>query len=121
MADMNIIELVRCISKRPGLYLSEPTLSHFDTFISGWLFAIGEAGADKAVDPITGKVLKGFQEYIENRYKMGSEHSWRSVIQFYYLSDTRSLEAFFELFEEFLASEDAPAAVSSSSELSEDV
>ena len=86
------------------MYLDDPAISRFEVLVRG--FALG------ADDEYTWKVLGGFQQWVQERYGVTSTQSWAKIIRFNSLNESNGLDVCLKHFREFLASEEAPAAVS---------
>ena len=100
---LNLYDLLRKIKQRPSLYLGKRSLSHLHTFLDGYTFACRQLGI-----PLTEqeKKIEEFQEWIEIRFNQPSTQSWSRIILFYSEDETDALNRFFNLFEEFLKSEE---------------
>ncbi len=90
---MSIEELISQIAKRPEMYLGEATLTRFDAFLLGWMLESNEQH--------TQDVMKGFQVWIAERFRIGTSHSWANIIRFYAKNDVSALNDAFSLFSEY--------------------
>lgn len=53
---------------------------------------------------ITGEYLgfaPGFQQYVQNRYPMQTDHNWAGIIRFFCSSNEEAFDTFYELLLEF--------------------
>lgn len=91
---MSIEELISLIAERPEMYLGEATLTRFDAFLLGWML--------ESNDPHTDVVMKGFQGWIVERFKITTSHSWANIIRFYSENDVSALKDAIALFHEYI-------------------
>lgn len=99
MRDTN---LIADIKRRPGLYLGTLSIYTLKAFLDGYRLGKGENE--------TGLLLDEFQVFIANKYNVSANVGWDAIIRLYSSSDFHAFNAFFELFEQFLA----PAGTTSS-------
>lgn len=99
---LDLYGLLEKIKQRSSLYLGKRSLSHLHVFIDGYTFARRQLGI-----PVTEQETKfeEFQEWIENRFNQADTQSWSRIILFYSEDEADALKRFFDLFEEFLKSE----------------
>ena len=100
---LNLYDLLSKIKQRPSLYLGKRSLSHLHTFLDGYTFACRQLGITLTEQE---KKFEEFQEWIEIRFDQPSTQSWSRIILFYSEDETDALNRFFNLFEEFLKSEE---------------
>ncbi len=102
---LDLYDLLGKIKQRSSLYLGNRSLSHLHVFLDGYTFARRQLGI-----PITEQETKfeEFQEWIENRFNQVDTQSWSRIILFYSEDEADALKRFFDLFEEFLKSEQLP-------------
>lgn len=102
---LDLYDLLGKIKQRSSLYLGNRSLSHLHVFLDGYTFARRQIGI-----PITEQETKfeEFQEWIENRFNQADTQSWSRIILFYAEDEADALKRFFDLFEEFLKSEQLP-------------
>lgn len=93
-----IAELLEAIEKRPGMYFGSKSLVRLKAFLDGWLYAKGLAGESDA------RFLRGFQEWIQERYQITSSHSWADIIGFFETDDVAAFYKAMALFKEYSAS-----------------
>ncbi len=99
---LDLYDLLGKIKQRSSLYLGNRSLSHLHVFLDGYTFARRQLGI-----PVTEQETKfeEFQEWIENRFNQADTQSWSRIILFYAEDEADALKRFFDLFEEFLNSE----------------
>jgi hypothetical protein len=102
---LDLYDLLEKIKQRSSLYLGKRSLSHLHVFIDGYTFARRQLGI-----PVTEQETKfeEFQEWMENRFNQADTQSWSRIILFYAEDESDALNRFFDLFEEFLNSEQLP-------------
>ena len=102
---LDLYGLLEKIKQRSSLYLGKRSLSHLHVFIDGYTFARRQLGI-----PVTEQETKfeEFQEWIEKRFNQADTQSWSRIILFYSEDEADALKRFFDLFEEFLKSEQLP-------------
>ncbi|HAT16129.1 MAG TPA: hypothetical protein DCS91_23595 [Microcoleaceae bacterium UBA11344] len=92
-------DLLQRIKQRPGMYLGKCSISRLRAFLNGYEMARAELGLP---DTEQQQQLDGFQEWIQERYKITSSHGWDSIILFFSADERDALDNFFKLLEEFL-------------------
>lgn len=94
-----LYDLLQRIKQRPGMYLGRRSITRLSMLLMGYSLARNELGL-----PITKqeKEFGGFQEWIQEKFKITSSHGWDSIILFYSADETDALDNFFQLFEQFL-------------------
>lgn len=100
---LDLYDLLNKIKQRPSLYLGKRSLSHLHVFLDGYTFARRQLGI-----PITEQERKfeEFQEWIEYKFNQADTQSWSRIILFYSEDESDALMRFFDLFEEFLNSQE---------------
>lgn len=94
----NLYELIERLKKRPGMYLGKASIIRFKSFLDGYVGARNDFGFPLTQDE---QKFNQFQEWIQERFKITSSHSWADIILFYSQDERDALKQFFELFEEF--------------------
>jgi hypothetical protein len=92
-------DLLQRIKQRPGMYLGKCSITRLRAFLDGYETARAELGFP---DTEQQQQLDGFQEWIQERYKITSTHGWDSIILFFSVDEKDALDKFFKLLEEFL-------------------
>lgn len=93
--------MLEMIQKRPGLYLSSPSVLHLDSYLKGYFFAALERGLEPSPEEIE---FYDFQKWIREKFEVTSSQSWSKIIFFYSVSEQNSLDNFFKWLEEFKSS-----------------
>lgn len=90
--------LLQEIKKRPEIYLGQRSLPLLRAFISGYKEHETEVLGEYQPD-----CLDGFNEFMQERHRLCTDHDWSSVIRFFSTSDAEALDTFYEELETFLA------------------
>ena len=93
-----ILELIRTIEQRPAMYFGTRSLVRLKAFLDGWRFAKGHDADDE-------QFLAGFQEWIQQRYRITSSHSWADIIGFFEENDVAAFEKAMFLINEYADSQ----------------
>lgn len=91
----DILNIIYEIKKKPGLYLTTPTIGALKNFLFGWI----------ARDPsnITNdNIINEFQIWLEEKYNLKSTQSWDRIIYFYSKDEYHALNQFYQFLDEFL-------------------
>lgn len=91
----SVRELIEKIKVRPAAYIGKHYISNLKSFIDGWFY-----GNPNGI--IDSNLMNEFQDWIEDKYKVNTTHSWSNIILFYSADEYSALNNFFELFDEFL-------------------
>ncbi len=91
----SILELIQEIEKRPAMYISKNYISCLKSFLDGWCLRNMSDISDI-------KIMGDFHNWIVNKYKITSSHSWNDIILFYSQDETDALYNFFISFRDFL-------------------
>lgn len=102
--DEYLYDMLQNIKQRPGMYLGKCSITRLNMLLAGYAMARAELGL-----PLTEqeKEFGGFQDWIQERYKINSNHGWDSIILFYSADERDALNKFFDLFEKFRNGEKA--------------
>ncbi len=95
---IDLYDLIRNIQKRPAMYLGQPSITNFQSFLAGYLFARHQLGKP---DTEQEKHFAKFEPWIQQKFKITSSQSWDKIILFFSQDEHQALERFFELFNEF--------------------
>ncbi|TAF99720.1 MAG: hypothetical protein EAZ44_10015 [Cytophagia bacterium] len=90
-----IIDLIKKIEQRPGMYITRNYISCLKSFLDGWFLR----GTDNTKDD---EFMRSFQDYIADKYRIKTSHSWSSIILFYSQDECDALKNFFSEFNSFL-------------------
>lgn len=93
---MEITDLVAKIHKRPTMYIGERSIHCLKAFLDGWL--LDHEGASSDHD-----FMIGFQEWVQNRFKVTTTQSWAQIITFYSPDQVAALDHALELLMVFCA------------------
>jgi len=97
----NLYDILQKIKQRPALYLGKRSLSHLQVFLDAYTFARRELGIKVTEQE---REFEDFQEWIERRFNQPDTQSWSRIILFYSEDESEALDRFFELFQDFLQS-----------------
>jgi hypothetical protein len=100
--------MLQSIKQQPGMYLGKCSITRLRAFLDGYIGARQDLGL-----PLTQqeKEFGGFQDWIQEKYKITSTHGWDSIILFYSADERDALDNFFKLFEQFFNSESASRGI----------
>jgi len=91
------------IKERPGVYLGKPSLKRLSAFLGGYLICMHDITKDRTID-----FYPGFQDYIQQRYRITSTQGWDKIIDFFCIKDEEAFYRFFEHLDEFLEQQGKP-------------
>lgn len=74
------------------MYLTEHSISCLRAFLDGWYLRDPESVID-------GELFADFQNWIKEKHKIKTNHSWTEIIRLFSQDDYDALDRFFELFE----------------------
>lgn len=90
----SVTEIISLIQARPTVYITRNSISCLKAFLDGWFLRDPENVEDSSV-------MESFQDWIEEKYKSKSSHSWCDIILSHTTDESRALTKFFDTFEEF--------------------
>ena len=93
-----IVELLRRIKPRPGMYVRDASLSRLADYLRGYNMALVENNV-----PGDHSVLAGFQDFVEQHNSFDVNQSWDNIILFQAADNRGALQIFWELLDEYLA------------------
>jgi hypothetical protein len=96
-------ELLAAIERRPAAYLTKCYISCLKAFLDGWHLLAYQHGVE-----VEGQALGAFQDWIAAKYRVTSSQSWADIILFYSQDECDALTNFFQLFEEWQQTVNAP-------------
>ncbi len=101
-ADEYLYEMLERIKQRPGMFLGKCAITRLRAFLDGYMGARVDLGL-----PPTSQELEfnQFQEWIQSRFNITSDHGWDNIILFYSNDERDGLNNFFELFEQWRSGE----------------
>jgi hypothetical protein len=82
------------IKLRPKMIINERRLENLHAFMNGYMYCIFQE------DDIITDFYPGFQEYIEQYYKVSTGQHWSEIIN-YYSNNEEAFEKFFRHLEEY--------------------
>lgn len=92
-------ELLSKIREKPGLYLGAPTVIGLAHYIHGYMDCKEQANQPDFDDDV--RLITGFQKYVENRYKLNTDHGWWQLIRFFSFTEEEAFYQFYRLFDEY--------------------
>lgn len=93
-----VYDIVQKVKDKPNVYLGKPSIMCLQAFLSGYNVAQYQLG-----EPLNASdCFDGFQEWIQEKFKINSSQSWANIILFYSEDERDALRQFFELFDEFV-------------------
>jgi hypothetical protein len=92
--NSNIINLLKRIYTKPGVYLGEKTLAGLSSLLAGYTIRLLE-------EDETDTSFSGFQEFIEQKYKINLAYHWSMIISFFNPGEEDAFETFYDLLEEY--------------------
>jgi hypothetical protein len=109
----NFYNLLQKIQKRPALYLGRQSIFSLQAFLDGYYYARRELNI-----PLTEQEAE-FQEFLQwmrKRFDVETGQLWSSILLFHSADESKAVERFFSLFQEFLARKNCLADERESSE-----
>ena len=86
---MTVYELLSIIKRRPELYVKEISLQYLKPFIDGFLMGQSTIETSSKRD-----IYYGFQEYLQNYYKIRTTKAWDDIIRFFATSEKAAYEQY---------------------------
>lgn len=80
------------------MYIGQRSISCLAAFIDGWSYALNDSVDD-------GYVFKGFTNWLAAKYEVAGNRSWDQIVRFYSSDEYGALLYFFELWNEYLATQ----------------
>lgn len=99
---LEIYDLIRNIQKRPAMYLGRVSVSNLRTFLAGYCFARRQMKIPQTPQE---EHFSKFQDWIQQKFNLSSHQTWDQIILFFSQDENAALEKFFNLFEEFIQTE----------------
>ncbi|WP_022821648.1 hypothetical protein [Hymenobacter norwichensis] len=91
-----VLELLAAIKRRPAMYLTRRYISCLKAYLDGWAIMAYQHNIE-----IDGSCMQEFQDWITDKYRITSSHSWADIILFYSGDECDALDNFFKLFDEW--------------------
>ncbi|MEA5582833.1 hypothetical protein VB620_15975 [Nodularia harveyana UHCC-0300] len=98
----DLYELISNIRKRPAMYLGETSISNLRTFLAGYCFARRQMGISQTAQE---KHFSQFQSWIQHKINRTSNQTWDQIILSFSRDQQTALAIFFDLFDEFIQTE----------------
>lgn len=99
---MELQDILQQIKNRPAMYLGSRSISCLYAFLNGYIGTRHNSGLSPTKQE---EQLNDFQEWITNKYRITTAHSWAKIILFYSGDEREALDKFFELWETFTSQE----------------
>lgn len=93
----NLYYILMRVKKRPKMYLKRNSLKYLYVFINGCLACMNHQESNK-----TYEFYPGFQDFIQEKYKVHFPKPWFDIIEFYSFDEEKAFFKFFELLDEFI-------------------
>jgi hypothetical protein len=99
--NSGILEVLRKIEAKPGMYLGKPSIDHLFMFLVGYKTARRELGQELTAqeEDFCGE----FQPWLQQKYRLQTVASWSQIISSHTADDAEALQMFFQLLDEFLS------------------
>lgn len=91
----NINDALLKIKKNPKKYISKKSINYLDLFITGYILSQRDETGEYP------ESLLGFQEFVEQKYKISSNIRYSKIIRIYSTSDEDAFEKFYDILDEF--------------------
>lgn len=96
----DLYALIEKIKKAPSMYLGRHSIICLQAFLSGYSVAKYELGEEPTKQD---KDFMQFPEWIRKKFNVQTSQSWANIILFYAEDESKALDRFFELLDEFIA------------------
>lgn len=108
MTSDYLYELLEQIKVRPEIYIGTKSLFRLRHFLDGVLHCLNDMqGLHLDRESDCSEFLQGFQEWIQMRYDICSDHHWSSIIIFYSYDEADAFDSFYDMLNEFLKLNDS--------------
>ena len=95
----DLYRLIEKIKKAPSMYLGRHSIICLQAFLSGYSVAKYELGEQPTKQDSD---FMQFPEWIRKRFNVQTSQSWANIILFYSEDESKALDNFFELSDEFI-------------------
>ncbi|MDF0553080.1 hypothetical protein [Kamptonema sp. UHCC 0994] len=95
----DLYRLIEKIKKAPSMYLGRHSIICLQAFLSGYSVAKYELGEQPTKQDSD---FMEFPEWIRKRFNVQTSQSWANIILFYSEDESKALDKFFELLDEFI-------------------
>lgn len=93
-------QLIKKIEKRPSVYIGKKSIFNLQAFLDGYYFARRELNIPLTEEE---KEFQNFLQWIREKFNIETGQLWSSIILFQAGDETRALNRFFSLFNQFIA------------------
>lgn len=95
----NLYTLIEKIKKAPSMYLGRHSIICLQAFLSGYSVAKYELGEQPTNEDLD---FSSFPEWIRKKFNVQTSQSWANIILFYSEDESKALDNFFKLLDEFI-------------------
>ncbi|MFB2919748.1 hypothetical protein [Aerosakkonema funiforme] len=95
----DLYTLIEKIKKAPSMYLGRRSIICLQAFLSGYSVAKYELGEQPTKQE---RDFMQFPEWIRKKFSVDTSQSWANIILFYSEDESKALDKFFELLDEFM-------------------
>lgn len=95
----DLYTLIKKIKKAPSMYLGRDSIICLQAFLSGYSVAKYELGEQPTKQE---KDFREFPEWIRKKFNVQTSQSWANIILFYSEDESKALDRFFALLDEFM-------------------
>ncbi len=95
----DLYTLIEKIKKAPSMYLGRHSIICLQAFLSGYSVAKHELGGQPTKQESD---FREFPEWIRKKFNVQTSQSWANIILFYCEDESKALDKFFELLDEFI-------------------
>jgi hypothetical protein len=99
--SIGLLEILRKVEARPGMYLGTPSVSQLFIFLAGYKTARRELAIDLTASEED--FCSEFQPWLQQKYQMKTVTSWAQMILSHSVDETEAFRMFFKLLNEFLS------------------
>ena len=97
----NFDNLLQKIQKRPAMYLGQKSIFSLQAFLDGYYFARRELKIELTEEE---SEFQEFLQWIRQKFNVETGQLWASIVHFHSADESKAVERFFNLFEEFKVS-----------------
>jgi hypothetical protein len=97
----NFYNLLQKIKKRPAMYLGKKSIFSLQAFLDGYYFARRELKVELTEEE---SEFQEFLKWIRQKFNVETGQLWASIVLFHSADESKAVERFFNLFEEFKVS-----------------
>ncbi|MGB3694157.1 MAG: hypothetical protein WA999_15670 [Spirulinaceae cyanobacterium] len=95
---IDIYDTLKEIQKRPPLYLGGRSIFRLESFLYGYFYVKKKMGLPTTEGE---KDFEEFHDWLQERLRVKTNKSWSSILLFRSSDESKALDLFFELLEEF--------------------